>query len=67
MYFVFVCRKCGHKLYVHGNKDNALTISALQEIAAKECPNCGEQGEENWALGFKSRGFPGEDGDDNAD
>lgn len=63
MYFVFVCRKCGHLLYTKANESGAIKVSALDELAGRECPNCGEQGEENWALGFKAKNFPGEDGE----
>ncbi len=44
---VFSCRKCGHLLFVSQDK---LNIKALTQIAKKDCPNCGEEGYENWIL-----------------
>lgn len=42
---VFKCRKCNHNLFV-----STIHESELGEIMEMECPNCGEEGEENWIL-----------------
>ena len=42
---VFRCRKCEHILFV----DN-ICISRLKGIMSLDCPNCGEEGYENWIL-----------------
>jgi DNA replicative helicase MCM subunit Mcm2 (Cdc46/Mcm family) len=44
---VFSCRKCGHLLFVSQDK---LSIKSLTMIAKKDCPECGEEGYENWIL-----------------
>jgi len=58
MYLIFICRKCGHNLYV---KDTPNFLKRLGEIAVMECPNCGEEGYENWILSNVAHNFPGED------
>ena len=42
---VFTCRKCGHLLYVP--KERMDKIESLPEY---DCPECGEEGYENWIL-----------------
>ena len=60
MYIVFECRKCGHQLYM-----DAYNISwkHFKKLAEKDCPQCGEEGYENWILLGTSRTFPGDDAD----
>lgn len=60
MYTVFICRKCGHELYVKDVKDMG---KKLGEIAVMDCPNCGEEGYDNWILSGRKRYFPGEEED----
>lgn len=48
MYIVFVCRKCGHQLYVP--TDGNLDVRLISGVAVTECPSCGEEGYENWIL-----------------
>ena len=57
MYTVFICRKCGHHLYVNEVDDFG---KKLEEIADKDCPECGEEAYENWLLGFRTEEFPEE-------
>lgn len=45
MDIVFVCRKCGHLLFV-----SKPTIEKLECISNRDCDNCGEEGYENWIL-----------------
>ena len=33
----------------------------LGEVAVMPCPNCGEEGYENWVLSHRKRDFPKED------
>jgi DNA-directed RNA polymerase subunit RPC12/RpoP len=42
---VFKCRKCEHMIYVTDT-----SIEKLDEVSKLECPNCGEEGYENWVL-----------------
>lgn len=58
MYTVFICRKCEHELYV---KDVENMGKELGEIAVMDCPNCGEEGYDNWILSCRKRYFPGEE------
>jgi DNA replicative helicase MCM subunit Mcm2 (Cdc46/Mcm family) len=58
MYFVFMCRKCGHNLYV---EENPNFLNRLGKIAVMDCPICGEEGYENWILSHVTTEFPGED------
>lgn len=40
--WVFVCRKCGHNLYVGKER--------LKKIFKTDCPSCGEEPEGNWII-----------------
>ena len=42
---VFMCRKCGHLLFV-----TTITLEKFGEVSEMDCPNCGEEGYENWIL-----------------
>jgi transcription elongation factor Elf1 len=42
---VFGCHKCGHLLFVADT-----SIKHLIEIMQTDCPNCGEEGYENWLM-----------------
>ena len=44
---ILICRKCGHRLYV-SKWDRELKIKKTLE---GDCPDCGEEGFENWILG----------------
>ena len=55
MYTVFICRKCEHELYVKDVEDMG---AELGEIAVMDCPNCGEEGYDNWILSCRKRRFP---------
>ena len=55
MYTVFICRKCEHNLYVEETENFA---EKLGDIAVSDCPNCGEEGYENWILSCRKRRFP---------
>ena len=39
------CRKCDHLLFIEN-----ISISKLKGIMNMDCPNCGEEGYENWIL-----------------
>ena len=56
MYTVFICRKCGHNLYAEETPDFG---EKLGRICAMDCPNCGEEGYDNWILSCRKREFPG--------
>jgi DNA-directed RNA polymerase subunit M/transcription elongation factor TFIIS len=43
--WIFECRKCGHLLYIGKDKDNKWS-----KVLAEDCPNCGEEGDENWIF-----------------
>ena len=58
MFTVFLCRKCGHNLYV---EESPTLGEKLGEVAVMPCPNCGEEGYENWVLSHRKRDFPKED------
>lgn len=64
-YIVFICRKCGHNLYVDessGRRDGQPSLMRrLGKIAERDCPNCGEEGYENWILSCLAAKFPGDD------
>lgn len=45
---VFKCKKCEHQLYV-----DCICADRLEQIARMECPQCGEDGHENWILSRK--------------
>lgn len=55
MYTVFICRKCGHNLYVKEVDDFG---KKLAKVADKDCPECSEEAYENWLLGFRTEVFP---------
>jgi len=38
---VFICKKCGHNLFLSGN---------LKKLVNLDCPNCGEEAEELWIF-----------------
>lgn len=61
MYTVFICRKCGHNLYVEEVSDFG---KKLERIAEMDCPNCGEEGYENWILSHRENEFPEENKND---
>jgi transcription elongation factor Elf1 len=42
---VFKCRKCGHFLFV-----GDISLTRFEKIANMDCPDCGEEGYENWIL-----------------
>jgi hypothetical protein len=44
---IFSCRKCGHLLFVDYKNINP---KYLIDISERDCPNCGEEGYENWVL-----------------
>ena len=55
--FVFLCRKCGHELYIEKEK-------LLIESDLCDCPECGEEGYGNWIFDgegsyekFKNKNF----------
>ena len=54
-YVVFMCRKCGHQLYVE-NED--YLFKNLGQISNENCPCCGEDAEENWILMGLRKDFP---------
>ena len=56
-YLVFVCKKCGHELYVE-NTDNLM--SDLCKLSVKDCPECGEEGLDLWILSRKESKFESE-------
>ena len=60
MYIVFECRKCGHQLYMDAYN---IGWKHFNKLAEKDCPQCGEEGYENWILLGISRTFPGDDAD----
>lgn len=47
MCVVCQCRKCGHLLYI--TIDDKI-FDDIKKIEKTDCPNCGEQGYENWVL-----------------
>lgn len=44
------CHKCGHLLYLDGVDDHKEMIKKIKNIEKTSCPNCGEEGYENWIL-----------------
>jgi hypothetical protein len=42
---IFVCRKCGHNLYVIPD------IKELIKVHKMDCPSCGEDDDKLWILG----------------
>lgn len=61
LYIVFSCRKCGHQLYVDSYNIGWKRLGALSK---KDCPECGEEGFENWILSGIENTFPGDEGED---
>ena len=57
MYTVFLCRKCGHNLYV---KETQWFGERLGKITITPCPECGEEGWDNWILSCRKYDFPEE-------
>jgi len=47
MFIGFKCHKCEHILYFDEMDVDADAIDRLSEI---ECPNCGEEGYNNWIV-----------------
>jgi predicted RNA-binding Zn-ribbon protein involved in translation (DUF1610 family) len=49
---VFKCHKCGHILILEVGEDYTVEklMNALGRISNKDCPNCGEEPYDNWAL-----------------
>lgn len=43
---VFFCRKCKHHLFLNGEE----IMSILKKLDNYNCPNCGEDGCENWVF-----------------
>lgn len=43
---VFRCQKCGHLVYICGTPE--VKINKIKKLPRFECPNCGEEGFENW-------------------
>jgi len=57
---IFVCNKCSHRLFIEIEKPLGFE-SKLEKLLAKDCPNCGEDGEENWTflrLGNYEKEYP---------
>lgn len=46
-FLVFVCKKCGHEMYVE-NTENLM--KDLCKLSSKDCPECGEEGYDLWLL-----------------
>lgn len=57
MYVVLSCRKCGHQLYV---EETPTLGEKLGTAAVEPCPECGEEGYDNWLLSGRKREFPKE-------
>ena len=45
---IFKCLKCGHLVFVTG--EPLKQIKKISSFNKKECPNCGEEGYENWVY-----------------
>ena len=45
---IFKCRKCEHHLYVCDKK-----IKKIRSLSETDCPECGEEGYENWIFAGK--------------
>ena len=43
---VFECRKCGHSLFLTNGVE--LKGSQIAKKLIRDCPECGEEGYENW-------------------
>lgn len=55
MYIVFSCHKCGHELYMDSYN---LHWKHFKRLSEHECPECGEEGYENWILSRVARETP---------
>lgn len=55
MYLVLKCRKCGHELYIDANY---FQIKKFAKIPETDCPECGEEGYENWLMCGTSYALP---------
>lgn len=49
MYATFKCRKCGHLLRRDGHTMDSF-MYFFEDLCKEDCPNCGEEGHENWIL-----------------
>ena len=49
---IFICKKCEHNLYVSETSD---FIDKIAMLTTYECPNCGEEGYENWILSHRKK------------
>ena len=54
MYTVFKCAKCEHNLYVEEVQNFGVKLAKIAEMP---CPNCGEEGYENWILSCRKLRF----------
>lgn len=50
MFALFKCRKCYSVLQVPFNLDNGVSVVQLERVVDTDCPDCGEEGYENWIL-----------------
>jgi DNA-directed RNA polymerase subunit RPC12/RpoP len=55
LFMVFICRKCGHNLYVEETDELPKKLNGLNK---RDCPNCGEEGFENWIWSGRKKSFP---------
>lgn len=46
MYLLFKCKKCEHNLYIPMEE----AIDTMSSLSDCDCPNCGEEGYENWIF-----------------
>lgn len=60
MYLVFKCRKCGHELYMD-SYTRSIVWRTFKELSERDCPECGEDGYENWILAGARRTCPVDD------
>ena len=60
MYTVFICRKCEHNMYVEETENFS---EDLGKLSITDCPNCGEEGYDNWILSGRKRYFLSEEED----
>lgn len=58
MYIVFKCRKCEHEIYMPCAAKMVLNLRVLNKLSKADCPQCGEQGYENWILKGVSDKYP---------
>lgn len=45
---VFACLKCGHLRFIQGTPEEK--IKKISTLNKKDCPECGEEGYENWVY-----------------